>query len=47
MDENSESPLAIAFFYVDAMPAVILDGVVGYLDALGSLEQDAGPAFKV
>ena len=47
MDENSEGLLAIALFCVDAMPAVILDDVVGYLDALGSLEQDAGPALKV
>ena len=47
MDENSESPLAIAFFYVDAMPTVILNDVVGYLDALSSLEQDADKAFKV
>ena len=47
MDENSERPLAIAFFYVDAMPAVILNGVVGYLNALSSLEQDADKAFKV
>lgn len=47
MDENSESLLAIAVFGVDAMPAVTLNGVVGYLDALSSLEQDAGPALKV
>ncbi len=47
MDENSEGLLAIAVCGVDAMPAVILDGVVGYLDALGTLKQDADLGSKV
>ena len=47
MDANSEGFPAIAVLGVDARPTVIPDGVVDYLDALGSLEQDAGPAFKV
>jgi hypothetical protein len=29
------------------MPAVILDDVVGYFDALAALKQDADKAFKV
>jgi hypothetical protein len=39
MDENSEGLLAIAFFCVDARPAIILDDVVGYLDALGTSKE--------
>ena len=48
MDANPEDPLArIAFFGLDAMPAVIPYEVVGYLDALGGLEQDTDLARKV
>ena len=48
MDANPEDPLArIAFFGLYAMPAVILYEVVGYLDALGGLEQDTDLACKV
>ena len=47
MDANSEGFPAIAVLGVDAMPTVIPDGVVDYLDAPGSLEQDARLAFKV
>ena len=47
MDVNSDSLLAIAVFGVDAMPAVILNDVVGYLDALGALKQDADLTSKV
>jgi hypothetical protein len=47
MDADSEGFPAIAVLGVDAIPTVILDGVVGYLDALGGLEKDTGPAPKV
>ena len=47
MDENSEGPLAIAVFGVDAMPAVILDSVVGYLNTLGTSKHDADLASKI
>ena len=47
MDVNPDSLLAIAVCGVDAMPAVVLDGVVGHLDALGALEQDADLGSKV
>ena len=47
MNENAKGLLAIAVLGVDAMPTVILNDVVGYLDALSSLEQDADKAFKV